>query len=227
MNTQLYDSLKSAREFLVTIEQNEKDLLYRAEHIKAVYVDRYILSGKEKPKKFSWLKFYLLLCLDGIGIIYALYIYFHNRKAKKKAIKTRWNCQFVRNNQQKAGRRKNREIKLNEYKKFYSDNYWNKIGFLPEWQRKFKTVDDISRTIKYVDGLIRHVKNGAKTLDEAMKNYGQELRMLAEIEEQREYREHLEEINKQQIDALNRIAKNQEKANDEIEKIRRKYVDRW
>lgn len=227
MNKELYNSLESAREFLVTVEKNEKDLLSRAEHIKTVYVDRYILWGKEKPKKFSWLKFYLLLCLDGIGIIYALHIYFHNRKAKKKQAE----LDKIANSYEITGKKRKeeqiREAKLSEYKKFYLDNYWNKLGFLPDWARKFETVDSISYRIEYIDGLIRYVRSGAKTLDEAMENYSRELRMIDALKKQREYQEHLDEQHKQRMDALNTIAKNQEKSNDELERMRRKYIDRW
>lgn len=227
MNKQLYNSLKTAREFLVTVEKNEKDLIARTEHIKTVYVDRYILWGKEKPKEFSWLKFYLLLCLDGIGIIYALYIYFHNRKAKKKQAELNKIANSYEIISKKREEEQIREAKLKEYKKFYSDNYWDKLGLLPDWARKFETVESISHRIEYIDGLIRYVRSGAKTLDEAMENYGRELRMIDALKEQREYQEYLEEQHEQRMDALNTIAKNQEKANDELERVRRKYVDRW
>lgn len=238
MNTQLYNSLISAKEFLITVEKNEKDLQHRKSKITGTYFNPYVLSPKDQPKKFSWVKFYLLLCLDGLGIIYAIYIYCHNRKSKKK----QEYLDKLSNSPEELSRKKaaleesenlriEYEKKLAEYKKYYSENYWNKLGFLPDWARKIETVDVISYRIEYIDGLIHYVKRGAKTLNEAMELYGKELREIEAIkeqrEEQREYQKRMEVQHQKEIDALNTIAKNQEKANDELEKLRREYVDRW
>lgn len=234
MNTQLYNQLKSAREFLMTVDKNEKDLQHRTSQIRLAYVNPYVLSPKDQPKQFSWIKFYLLLCLDGLGIIYALYIYCHNRKSKrkqKKLDKLSNSPEELRKKRAALEEREKLKIELEnktaEYKKYYSENYWKKLGFLPAWARKIETVDDISYRIKYIDGLLRYVKCGAKTLDDAMDYYGNELREIDAREEQRERQERMEEQYQKEIDALNAIAKNQEKANNELEKLRQEYVDRW
>lgn len=181
------------------------------------------------------------LNLGIFSIIYALYIHFHNKKINEKQVAYNKLANSPEEQNRKAEALEKREKlnaelenKTSEYKKYYSENYIKKLGFLPEWARKIESVDDIAQRIKYIDGLIHYVKYGAKNLNEAMNLYGEELREIEKHREEKEhreqeaaYRKHLDKQHQDEIDALNEIAKNQEKTNSELERIRQRYVDRW
>lgn len=234
MNTQLYNSLVLAKEFLINVEKNEKDIQHRKDQILMAYTNPYVLPPEDHPKEFNFILFVILLSFCGAGIIYALYICLHNLKSKRKQaeLDRLYNAPEEQRRRNAALAERERlkielDKKIAEYKNYYSSNYWSKLGFLPDWARKIETIKDISNKIQYLNGVIYYVKRGAKSLDDAMEDYGRELRELDALEEQREHRRHMEEKQQQQLDALNTIAKNQRKTNDELERIRREYVDRW
>lgn len=223
MNTQLYNQLIQAKNFLITVEKNESDLVYRKEEIKIANANHHVLTPKEMPKKFSWIIFLLLLECCGAGIIYALYIFFHNQKAKKKQkqLDELYNSpkevQKRKDNEMYAEfRKKEYEAKRIEYGRYFSENY-PKYSYIFPYE--IKTVEHVKSHIKYVDGLIEHVKNGASTLSEAQQRHGADLRFIANLEEKREQREIEERRYKEELNALNTIARNQEKTVDELERL--------
>ncbi|MBQ8766637.1 MAG: hypothetical protein IJZ16_07520 [Clostridia bacterium] len=227
MNTQLYNTLVRAKNFLITVEKNEEDLKWRRDRIFVTNTNPYVLTPGEMPKEFNWGIFIMLLMFVGpFAFIYSFYIYNHNRKAKKKQkhldelINSEENIKRTRENEKSVEEQK-RELKIKEveYKKYYSDNYWSCLNFLDEDERTFKTVEDIIRLRKYIDGLLNYVKNGVDTLEKARRYYGDELRELAAIEERREREELLERRHKEEIAALNTIARNQERTNDELDRL--------
>ena len=69
--------------------------------------------------------------------------------------------------------------------------------------------------------MIQYVKCGATTLDNAMEYYAKALREERATEERKEREERLEQLQEKNIEALGTIARNQEKTNDELEKIYR------
>lgn len=233
MNTKLYNALVQAWNFLATLEKNEKDLIRRQELINRTPIDYKIKYGPSFPhcnyKEFRWGIFLvLLLFFPLLSVLYAIYIYLYNWKYRKvNRTIDNWEkspdgvklSQEIQKNIEKQ--QKEYESKLSEYKKYYSDNYYIYLGFLPSWVRKFETVDDISSRKDYIDGLIQYVKCGATTLDNAMEYYAKALREERATEERKEREERLEQLQEKNIEALGTIARNQEKTNDELEKIYR------
>ena len=85
-------------------------------------------------------------------------------------------------------------------------------------------MDNVKHQIEYDEGLMRYVKNGAPTLSEAQRRYGEDLRFERELEEKREREEWEERRHKEEIQALDTIAKNQQKTIDELNRMyREKY----
>lgn len=207
MNTQLYNSLISAREFLITVEKKGKDIQHLKKEattggVTFSEVMSRIPDAKDRPKEFSWGTCLLLTWLTGIGgIIYSIYISRYNAKCNEKWKKK----QEMLSSTPEAIKRKNeilnyREEKKKELKsktiecnKYFSDNYYQKLGFLPDWARKIETIEDIIHQREYIEGLIYQVKYGAQTLSEAMERHGIVLREIAEIEERKEQREYMKE----------------------------------
>ena len=245
MNIQLYNALNQARDFLITVKKNEDDIVRRKELIKRAPIDYkptsiYFKTNPYKHKDFSWGTFFLLffVCAPVLCPIYILYLYFCNRKYRKamreqqRAIDNWENStegMKLAQEIQESIEKQQKELDeiIAKYQKYYSDNYYKCLGFLPDWARTFKKVDDISNRINYIDGLIRYVKRGAETLDDAMGYYAEELREEWAREEYLESQEHLEELQKESIEALNAIAKNQERTNDELDRIyRERFVNR-
>lgn len=245
MNTKLYITLVQAWNFLATVEKNENDLIHREKLIKSTPIDYKIKywpasltwhSNKYKYKEMSWgMLLFWIFCCPLFAVLYPFYIYFCNRKYRKamreheKAVDN-WNKspEGVKLNQdiQESIEKQQKELveKKAEYKKYYSDNYYKCLGFLPDWARKIKTVEDVSHRKDYIDGLIRYVKSGAKTLDVAMEYYGKELREKQEILDSIERQKRLEQFQKENIAALEAIARNQEKTNEELERI---YLEKY
>ena len=226
MNTQLYNTLVRAKNFLITVEKNEEDLELRRGRISVTNTNPYVLTPKEMHKEFNWLIFMVLLMFVGpFALIYSFYIYNHNRKAKKKLrhldelINSEENIKRTKENERDVEEQKKEyETKRMEYGRFFSENY-PKYSYI--FAYKIKTVEHVKDQIKYVSGVIEHVKNGASTLSEAQQRYGEDLRFIAEIEESREQREAEERRYKEEMKALDTIAKNQERTNDELNRIYR------
>lgn len=224
MNIELYNSLMGARGFLLKVKENEENLQRMASPSYGLDFKDY--KGPElEQEKFSWgLLLFLALISDGIlAVIYALYRHFCNKKIRKRNEKIMNSPQEIeRAKRIKEIRAKNQieiDKKTSEYKKFYDDNYWRYLGFLPEWTRSFETVEDIANRISYLDFLIGYVKIGANTLDEAMERYADFLIELDEMERRKEIREEAEKRHKEEIEALNDIARKQEQTNDELRRI--------
>ena len=231
MNTQLYNSLVQAKNFLITVENNQEDLRHRQELIKltpATY-SPYVFASKHK--KFEWGTFIFLCLLTTFigGIIYALYIDNYNKKIKQKekSKMEQWE-NSMEGKQAKADaekdierQKKEYETKKAEYGRYFSENYPKYSCY---FSNSIKTVTDVKHQIKYINGLIWYVKNGAPTLSDAMRRYGEDLRFEAELEKQRESGELEERRHKEEIQALDTIAKNQQKTIDELNRMyREKY----
>lgn len=61
MNTQLYNSLIQAQNFLVTVKSNEDDLIRRKELIRNTSATYRPFFPNYNHKDFSWITFYFLL----------------------------------------------------------------------------------------------------------------------------------------------------------------------
>lgn len=230
MNTQLYNSLIQAKNFLITVRNNEEDLRHRKELIKLTpsFHRPYVIGSSRKRKKFEWSIFFYLCFLTTFigGIIYKLYIDSYNKKIERKekseidkwenspeGIKAKADAKRDIEKQEREY-----ETKRIEYGRYFSENY-PKYSYI--FSYRIKTVEDVKREIEYVNGLIGHVKNGAPTLSEAMQRYGEDLRFADELEEKCKKREIEDRRHKEEMQALNTIAKNQEKTIDELNRLYR------
>ncbi len=233
MNVQLYNSLIDAKNFLITVDNNE-------EKLKRIEGEISISGAMFKPcfpfpkhKKFEWKMFWWLFFVGFYisGFIYMWYIHWYNNKEDKKyeSKVKKWKnsaegkIAMQKTEEYRKELNKKYEIKKAEYGKYFAINY-PKYSYLVG---ELKTRESVKREIKYINGLMGHVKNGAPTLEIAQQRYGEDLRFISEMEEKREEREREEARRKEQMNALEAIAKNQERTNDELRRLREKYVDRY
>ena len=235
MNTQLYDYLVQAKQFLIRVQNNEHDLQCRRNTIKNSYYidDKYIRNALKlkNTSNFKWSIFILasILTAGFGGFIYMMWAgksdeklikkekeEIENWKTSPQGIKAKAEEKKVIDSLEKEY-----ETKRAEYGKYFSDNYQK---YSNVFSYKIKTVDNVKHQIEYVEGLMRYVKNGAPTLSEAQRRYGEDLRFERELEEKREREELEERRHKEEIQALDTIAKNQQKTIDELNRMyREKY----
>lgn len=219
-----------ARGFLLKVKENEENLQRMKSPIYGLEFKDVHEFPELEQEKFSWaLLLFLALISDGIlAIIYALYSHFRNKKIRKRNEKIMNSTKEIERCKRMQKVRTNNQLEIDEktaaYKKFYADNSLNYLGFLPEWVRNIETIDDITYRISYIDGLIGYVKVGASNLNEAIEQYSNHLIELDEMEKRKELQDEREKRHREEMDALDTIAKNQEKTNDELNKI---YTERF
>lgn len=233
MNVQLYNSLVEAKKFLITVDNNEKEL----ERIKG----QISVSGATfkpyfplpKEKKFEWLKFWFFFAFGFQigGFIYWWYIRrYNNKKYEEYESKVeKWKnsaegkIAMQKTEEYRKELNEKYEIKKAESIKYFSANH-SKYSYLVG---DLKTRESIEHKIAYVTELMEFVKDGEPTLSSAKQRYAVIHEAMYDYKMECEKREQEEQRHKERIKALENIAKNQERANDDLRRLREKYVDRY
>lgn len=222
MNTDLYNSLVNAYNFLNNDEKNARKVERQKNELWLCKADLNSNIPKYEEKKINWFVAWILICVFlPVGVLYIAIKVMKNKASRKKydqEVKTLLNSpNEIEYRRQKQAAIINAELLLERYKKekeeYFNANYQKCLGFLPECLRKKESIES----------LIHYVKTGqANTLDKAWSIYAKDLRDLDTLREQREEKELREYHYKEAQNTLDRIARNQEKINHELE-VANKY----
>ncbi len=217
MNTNLYNALIRAYNFLVTDEENLNEAEYSlrlASVHNADYKKKYYT-----PKKINWNLAFWGICFLGIFyIMYLIFILLYNYIRKKSV--ERYNNQLYKSKEYQKEReiaKRNYKLEMERYKSlklkqenYYKQNYQLCLGFLPKELRNKKAID----------ALLRYVKAGyANTIDEAWEYYSTELREMAEWKEELEEKEAQRQRHNESQQRLAEISKNQKDLEYKLEQL--------
>lgn len=222
MNVQLYNALVSAKEFVLRDAQYCKDIEACESAVGWYNMQKNMNTAPFKEEPISWVTviFWLWVFFPiGLFIIFANK---HKNKVNRK--KHEQKNQEILNSSEEIEYRKNIQKKIEEAKvaleqakkvrnDYYRQNREKCLGFLSDYSTSSETID----------ALIHYVKTEqAYTLNQAQNCYAKDLLEMDEMRRRSEEREERDRQHRETQEALNTIAKNQEKINHELE-VANKY----
>lgn len=217
MNVSLYNALVNAYNFFINDEKKREEIkkcegnlfVHKYEH------SMHIPVFQEEPISWTDAILWLLICFP-IGLIYILSNKIKNNKNRKKYEK---NKQKLLNTPAEIEYRSNKkkaiteaEIALEQARQardmYYRNNYEKCLSFLP---KGYRNKEDI-------EALIHYVKSGlANSLDTACSLRAESIREINESRMHEYEKMDQERRHRETQEALETIARNQEKTNHELE----------
>ena len=219
MNLKLKADLEKAYAFLSERETYKQNIEWRNNQLKESYAKlHYTLHDYRvaiTPQKQQGALYYIALLF-----LWPFVLWYHilfRKSIDKKELEKDLACQEKYDNFIKAERanidKLNAELRVLQAKKANLERHKDCLSFI--------TYDGYHQksSVEYMHALV--AKGQCNTIEQAMNAYAKHMQVVCEIEERREAREESEKLHRELQNSLDRIARNQENINNNLEHIRR------